>query len=382
VSDHHSVEEDIRRYAINNWDFFHHGHPVGLVSPLFDVPLRLVCGAYCYYEHLPGILREVTATASPAEIGRRMKEVAQRPNLLNLSILMLGYFNGREQVRLRRGLAPDEMLDGERREDVETVVGFWRDVSRAYIELDDYLPIENDYRLPTLTAPRVAELVRQLTPPTTGPDGTRRLMATAELYTYILNGESRIGVFHHGPYPLEGGDTLLVKELVNLRADYLPWRLTTRPPVDALARVMRVSDVQCRIDLFGSLAPTPLEYEDRIVSELVLVRQGGELRPLGHEDRAPLLQATADGPLEMYEQAAGWSPEYQIAYGADLYASQLLAFSRLIGMDIDERVRSAFKATAARVVPGLLSGEDAPLILARIEAAEEGDLYSLALPDR
>ena len=30
----------------------------------------------------------------------------------------------------------------------------------------------------------------------------RRLLATLELYTYILNGESRVGVFNHGPYPL------------------------------------------------------------------------------------------------------------------------------------------------------------------------------------
>ena len=34
----------------------------------------------------------------------------------------------------------------------------------------------------------------------------RRAVATAELYTFIANGESRVGVFHYGPYPLPDGE--------------------------------------------------------------------------------------------------------------------------------------------------------------------------------
>jgi hypothetical protein len=228
-----SLSDQIRRYGANVRDFFHAGERASLVSPIFNVPARLVTGSYCYFEHLPWLLREVTAALAPEELGRRMKNVAVRPNYVNLNALMLGYFNGREQLRLRGGLGADEVLEVEDRADDELVVDFWHRVGSVYVEGGSYLPSETGYRLPILPPERANELAGRTGPP---DPRVRRSMAVAELYTFILNGEARVGVFHHGPYPLEGGDVLVVKELVGLRDDFLLWELEERPSVDSLAR--------------------------------------------------------------------------------------------------------------------------------------------------
>ncbi len=376
-----SVSDEIRRYGLSVRDFFLAGERATLISPLFNVPARLVLGSYCYYEHLPWLLREIVAAAEPEQLGRRMKAIAMRPNYVNLNALMLGYFNGREQVRLVRGLAPGEALSDERVEDHALVIEFWHRVASVYVEGGSYLPAETGYRLPILPAPDVQALVDGLH--REDPEqqrSVRRMTAVTELYTFILNGEARVGVFHHGPYPLDDGETLVVKELVGLRDDFLPWELETRPPVDAIARAMRLRGVEAKIDLFGSLVATPFEYDEKIVAEGLLAREGDRLRELSADEITGLAGAAGDAQVQMYQQAASWPADYQIAYGADLYAALALSFARLAGLDLDERVKEAFHATAERVVPRLLSGDEAPLILQAL-GAREGDLYCPTVPE-
>jgi hypothetical protein len=74
------------------------------------------------------------------------------------------------------------------------------------------------------------------------------------------------------------------------------------------------------------------------------------------------------------------SPDYRVAYGADLYASLLVTFTRAARLDLDDEIRARFRATADRVVPGLRDGVEQPLVLGRL-GARDGELYSPVLPD-
>ena len=205
MSDAFFLPEQIRRYSRELRDFFDGaGQRSSLISPLFNTPGRLVCGSHCYWEHLPGLIRQITARKPARELATEMKAVAQLPNLMTLNAFMIGYFCGREQVRLLAGLGPDEPLAGESVEDTEVVVRFWHDVVDVYTE-DGKVPHENDHQVRILPAAVVAELADALRdPPDDERRAIRRAMAVTELYTFILNGEARIGVFHHGPYPLAG----------------------------------------------------------------------------------------------------------------------------------------------------------------------------------
>jgi hypothetical protein len=376
------LRAEIARYGAGVREFFRAGHPPDLMSPLFNMPARLVVGSHCYFEHAPDILRRTAAAVPPEELGRDARVVGHRPNGLTLNSLMLGYLNGREQRRLTGRLDPDAPLPDERYEETATVVDFWRRFGRAYVDDErGAMTGELGDRLPILSATAVRELAA-LARPVESPEervAIRRMMAVTQLYTFIQNGESRVGVHGHGPYPLEGGDVLVVKELVGLRDRFIDLEVEERPHLDTVVRVMRMRDVRARIDLFGSLTTDPFEFEDRVVAEEVLTVEGGRPRPLDAREIARLTETAGTAQVQAYERAAEWSADQRIAYGADLYASLLANFPRAAGLDLDGEIRTRFRASAARVVPGLRDGAEEPLVLARI-ASGQGDVYSAVLP--
>ena len=375
-----SVAEWIARYGRDVRAFFHANQRASLISPLFNVPGRLVVGSHCYLDHAAWVLRRTLGAATPEELGRRMRAVCRRPNYVALNAIMLGYLNGREQRRLLAGLDAAAPLPGESAADTALVVETWRRIGEAYAEDGALLPSERGPALRILPAEDVAALAALARPPeAAGRVRVSRAMAITELYTFILNGEARVGVFNHGPYDLGGGEALLVKELVGLDDRFLPWDLPARPALANVARVMRVRGLSATVDLFGSLVTEPFEYADRIVGEAVVTAGHDGVRPVPADELAAVAEAAGTAQIAMYEQATGWSQERQVAYGADLYASLLAGFPRLAGLDLDAEIRERFAATAERVVPGLCSGEEPPLVLGRL-GATDGDLYSRALP--
>lgn len=354
--------------------FFHESRRSQMVSPLFNVPARMVCGAYCFYEALPEILRELTAAISPGELGTRMRMLGARPNYVSLHALALGYLNGREQTRLRLGLPAETAVPGELPGDAETVMRFWRQVGDAYLGDGSLLPSRNGGMVEILHpegAAEIAERVRERVGDEVA--AVRRTVAEIELYTFVLNGEARTGVAHHGPYRLPNGDVLVVKELTGLRTRSLPWELETEMPFDALVRVLRLRDVEARVDMFGTLIADPFDYADRVVGDLLLARRGEELREIGADEGAAAGEIASRNQLAMYRQAIGWDDSYRVAYGADQYAAHVIAFTELAGLDLG--VRARFEPTIERVLPGLVSGEDAPLVLDWIDRAPR-PLYS------
>ena len=373
----------IARYGAGTRDFFLAGHPPDLMSPLFNMPARLVVGSHCYFEHAPDILRRAADAVPAAELGRRAKTLGHRPNAVGINSLMLGYLNGREQRRLIAGLGPDEPLPGERYEDIETVVAFWRDFMDAYLEDDGGLMTsEMGYRLPILSEADARAAAAATRPAGEGEDRTavRRMMAVTHLYTFIQNGEARVGAFAHGPYPQDDGTILLVKELVGLRDRFIDLGVDERPHVDTVVRLMRVRGVAARFDQYGSLSTEPFEIEDAIVADALLTVEAGIVRPLGADEVARLTESAGTAQVRAYERASEWSTDYRIAYGADLYASLILTITAAAGLDMTDEVRTRFRETAARVVPGLREGTEPPLVLAHI-GSDAPDVYSPLLPE-
>ncbi len=371
----------IARYGAGTRDFFASGHPPDLMSPLFNMPARLVVGSHCYFEHAPDLLRRAAAAVPADELGRRARALGHRPNAVGVNSLMLGYLNGREQRRLVAGTAADEPLPEERYGDTADLVAFWRDFTAAYLDGDRLMTCELGYRMPVLSEADARAAAAETVPVGEGGDRTavRRMMAVVQLYTFIQNGEARIGSFAHGPYPLDDGTVLLAKELVGLRDRFIDLGVEERPHLDTVVRLMRVRDVAARVDLFGSLSTEPFEIEDAIVADAVLTVEDGAVRPLAGDEVERLTAGAGTAQVRAYERAAQWSTDDRIAYGADLYASLILTITRAAGLDLTDEVRERFRGTAARVVPGLRDGDERPLVLAHI-ASDAPEVYSTALP--
>lgn len=366
-----AIDQAIARFGESVKHFFRGQKRSEMTSPLFNLPGRLLLGSYCYYENLPPLLDEIAAAAQPEDIGHAMKRLCMRPNYVHLNSLALGYLVGREQTRLTGGCVRH---DADR---TAAVMEFWSGTARAYRNDGRLLPEQTGQTVPVLTPAAVSELAGQLL----GEGMHRqvhRMVATVELYTFIFHGEARVGVFHHGPYPLDGGDTLVVKELVGLGDRFYGWaRQETRLPCSDLACVMRLRGVRSRIDLFGALTTEPADYADRIVDEALFAAVDGGYRLLPADMVPAMTQAAGDAQLELYRRALEWDEAQRIRHGAELYGYLLKCFGDIAGLGeaFSETIRSRFAESVGRHLEALRSGAEQALVLRHI-ADTPGPLFA------
>lgn len=354
--------------------FFRDQQRSSMTSPMFNLPGRLVLGSHCYYENLPALLDTIRGYASGETIGRDMKKLCSRPNYVHLNSLALGYLVGREQARLTGHMTRDDA------EEVVSVMDFWASVARNCRNDGLLLPDQADFTIPIMGQALLADLESRLHDDLTASHKrrVRRMLATLELYTFILHGEARVGVFHHGPYMLENGDTIVVRELIGLRENFYPWvQLRTQPQYDNLAWVIRVRDVAAKIVLFGSLITRPADFAAHIVAEELFVVENGAYRPLPADEIMGLTETASDAQLELYRRVIEWDNRYRIAYGADLYACLLKNFADQLGFGrvFGQQVRECFSQSIERHLEDLHSGREQPLVLQHI-ATTDGPIFS------
>jgi hypothetical protein len=336
-----------------------------LTSVLFDLPRRSLLGWFALYEHEAPFLRELMERVPPEEIGRRMKVPGTRPYHLQLFIVMCSYFLARQQRMLELGLAEGEPFPEERREDLETVLGFWERASRAYRSDGLLLPVQAGGATPVLDDEHlglVSELLRPAEPDAFA--AARRMAATLELYNFVLHGEQRDGVFGHGPYPGEDGRIIFVREFNDLRNDYLPWAATeARNLFPNVIVALECHDTTVRCDMFGGLVTQPLEIADRLDRLAVLTQEGGRLRALDGDEVEGVQAQAAAAQIELYMKAVEWTPRYKIEYGAFLFANHLLPFFQVAAVDdgVGARIAAACEETAARMIDELVASVDAGL---------------------
>jgi hypothetical protein len=364
----------VRRFGDSVCGFFRDQQRSSMTSPMFNLPGRLVLGSHCYHEQLPALLPEILRCAQAATIGRRMRRLCARPNLIHLNSLALGYLLGREQARLSGPAA------GEDFEPLAAVMEFWESVALGCRDDGHCLPGESGGTIPVLCAAAVAGLAARLRAdrPPELQRRLRRMLATLELYTFILHGEARVGVFHHGPYPLPGGDCLVVRELVGLREDFYPWAgLESRPHYEHLACVMRLRGVRARVGLFGTLTTEPRDYAPRIAAEELFVVDGDDARPLPDAEIGPLTELAASAQMELYRRVIGWDERYRIAYGAELYGCLLKSFADDLGFGepFGRTIRERFAASVHAHLEDLYTGREQPRVLEHI-ATTDGPIFA------
>ncbi len=201
----------------------------GLRSVLFDVPRRSSIGWHCVYRKAYPLLKELSQYASPEQIGAKMKRLCSRPYYLTLSIVMCSYLGARQQLMLDLGLSPGEALP-ESLEELAYVIDWWQRVCRSYRNDGQLLPEQSRDTQQILPDDVVRNLDSQLTTANLADlhHRVRRMAATLELYSFILHGEQRDGIFGHGPYQVADHQQLVVLEFTDLQNEFLPWATDRR----------------------------------------------------------------------------------------------------------------------------------------------------------
>lgn len=372
------INRCIKLFSESQKAFMRSERRVLLRSTLFDVPRRSSLGWECVYQTAYPLLKELIQHISPEEIGRRMKRLCSRPNYLTLSILMCSYLGARQQRRLDQGWTLGTSTTEEEDERTCFVVDFWRRVVRSYRNDGYLMPVENEHRQPILPEPIVGIIRDSLTP--SDPERyalVRRMMATLEIYAFILHGEQRDGLFAHGPYAAEDDHIIIIREFTDLQNDYLPWAMTrTRNLYPHLAVALKLRDVNVRFDLFGGVLIDPPEYASRVVAHALLRRREDGNVILIPDDEVPeITRRAAEAENELYLKAARWTRRYKIEYGIDLFANHMKSFFDVAGVDAGERIRETFRAVGRPVVQRMMERDELPSMW-QFMATTEGDFFS------
>jgi hypothetical protein len=332
-------------------------------SILFDLGRRSPLGWQCLYEHQATFLREISVLMPPEELGRRMRGLGRRPYALQPFIVMIGHLGWRQQRMLDLGLRQGDPFPEEKFDDLGFVVDWWARVQEAYRQDGFMLPEDAGGTCPILDEPDLQVLLEAALPTDSERLAhVRRMAATLELYSFVLHGEQRDGIFGHGPYPQDDGSVVFVREFNDLRNDYLPWAETeTRNRWDAIVIAYRAREVSVRCDMFSSMTVEPHEFGDRLEGVSVFGLDGDEPEPTPLDDgeMGAVQSAAADAAEQLYLAALNWDDRYKIAYGAPLFANHLWPIAKLAGADSEMggRIMAACQETADRRVDEMLAAD-------------------------
>jgi hypothetical protein len=362
------INDETALYEQGFRTFFRADDRPHMESLLFNVPARLVAGCWATYENLAAILRAVLEHYSPETIGRRMKMPAARPGVFHLTCLMVSYLIGRQQEILVGGGRPGERFAGERVEEMAFLFSAAKTMLTNARNDGCEFPFQAGGALPILSSASQRELLGCLSPPTDEERRwRRRLMASGTSHALLFHGEMRDGIFNHGPYPAGEGRVLLVRELSDLKNDFLPWAShVPELPVRAILRAMVIRDARIRFDVIGNLEVEPADFESRIERDGLFRVEEDRWEPIGESAAKAIEQAFSVAQSALFAHFATWNEAQRAGYGALVHSNFLRGFWELLPPDEAARLRelalTGYSHSAERHLPALLSQKFQPVI--------------------
>lgn len=315
-----------------------------LQASLFNVPKRTELGARCYGEHIGAFIDAVAELAPPETLGKAMRAPARRPNSLHVVGIPWLYLFDRER-RLLTGTAERP------REERDRVLEYSGRVLSAYRGDGHFVPRTPFWDMSILEAHDVALLAHCAEVCTVDRKRElRRLAAALELYAFMLHGEHRDGIFHHGPYGIGRGEQVVVKDFTDLQNDFLPWATqSTRLPVSTVSVVYVLPrEVHCRIDLWGTAHFESDPYAHMQRAAIVSYTEDGKPYPMPVETWSVLIKAAQTAQKHVFTTVARWPVDERTRYGARLFANHLREIPRALHLSptIEETLVRRFDESA------------------------------------
>lgn len=329
-----------------------------LTGSLFDVRKRTELSVPCYTAFGPDLVRTIMAQVSPEELGKAMRRPACRPTPLNITGLAFQLLLEREgRIMLDQPPVPAQ--------DVEVVLDFVGRTNAA-CRLDG-TPFPCDragWEMRFLEDDALQEMVAHASVWTAEEQRLlRRLVASLELYTFMLHGEHRDGIFEHGPYHLSSGEIVMVKDFNDLASEFLPWSSPEVRLADGAISVVSVLSEAAapRVNLWGTAEFAQDPY-DCLRAAAVLTVRDGQLTPLGPEAWEDRAAAAVAAQKQLFMAAASWPQDERTRYGMWLFLNHLQSIIRFAGLpaEVTSELVAAFKATVEEEFPCIETSGPAP----------------------
>ena len=311
------------------------GRRTNLTSGLIPVREYIILSNIESWHRWPEIMVALDEAVGAEEIGRRLREPGHDVSAAYLWAIVTLSLAGRT-VREKMGMDPPDVF-----ERASVVLDFWQRCSAAW-RGDGFAQA---WDAGDVVRPYPAEVIARLDAHATpvGDDGSdthavaRRFLASMMQYLFLLYMDTRMGTGDSGPYPLEGGRTMIVREFFALDGNWMPWGDVADgvPHANLVCALVFKPGVQNRVTDFGSTVSVPvdnLQYLERLG---IFASDGhGTLTPLDHDAMTELLATTKKAQAVLYRRINGWTDLEKITAGAHVYFRGLIRpFTVVAGID-------------------------------------------------
>ena len=344
----------------------------GYSSQLIPVTPYVMVSCVEAFLRYPDAVAIITAAMEPEEIG----VAARRPGCQANSVFLWGVANffliGRNVLR-----AVDPSVDDAPNalDRAHTVLDFWARTSRAYRGGDHLHAAEVGDRLDVFDEDTVSALVAEATTVDDGRrDRIRRANATIINHLFLLYFDTRVGHGDTGPYHLDDGRTVIIRDYFRLAESDLAWSsVAAAVPHGSLTAVLVLDPgVEVRITDFGTTVSTPEDYLDHLSGFALFtsdgVGPGQPLVPVSDDEMDIVASAARAAQRRHYRDIVAMDRDQRIACGAYVYLTFLRPFAELAGV-ADEIDWACPRDTPADLYP---------LVTADVEASQpdpDADIY-------
>ncbi len=342
-----------------------------LESALIPITAYILIACIECYRRYPDLMRDIARAMSPEEIGAAGRELGNEIDTVRLWSIANFPLVGRSV------LASAGMLDWE--DDAKRlghVFEFWSRAAGAYRGHDGTLQCADADGRSTPFAAHVDEIVATCVPIDNGERARiARLNALLTSYEFLLWFDTRAGYQDSGPYELDGGRKLLLRQFVKLGPSDFGWSHATATdlPFQSVLAAFVLEGVEFRITDFGTAVTRPEDYLPHVHAFALFDSSAGDLAPVDRANQDALALAAKDAQRRQYRLIAGMTRDEKLHAGAYVYFSFLRPFARIAG--VDDRLDWTVPRDSLDLYPFLSGIEGTP------EGPEStGDTYYPAIP--
>ena len=299
-------------------------------SQLIPVTPYILVACAETFTRYPEMMAAIDAALPAEEIGRRGRRPGSRVNTVHLWSIANFFLLGRKIFTQFDPGADDPRATA-------TVLDFWERAALGFRGDGTRQAEDSGGTVAVYDDDVVGRLVESAEPlDDEGRQLVRSWNATLVNYLFLLNFDTRIGTGDTGPYDLDGGRTLLVRDYYELgpRRDW--WsHVAAEQPYRHLVAGLVLEGVEGTITDFGSIRTDPEDYLDRLVAVSLFTTDGsdsGELRPVALDEMRQVMAVSRAAQAAHYRNVAAMTKDEMIRCGAHVYFTFLRPFADVAGV--------------------------------------------------
>jgi len=303
-----------------------------LESALIPVSAYILVSAAEAWYRWPEMMTTIDKVMPAEEIGAAGRRPGMRVNAVHLWSISNIYLTGRKLLTTF-GIVEDEV------ERTWTVLDFWKRAAAAY-RADGTLQA---WDAGLSSHPYGDDVVHQLLAGAAPTDeaaraAIKKLNATLVAYLFLMYFDTRVGAGDCGPYRLDDGRVLLVRDYYQLAESDFAWsHVAAGVPYSNLTAALVLDGVDVRVNDWGTSLTDPEDYLDHLVAFGLYTTDGPDraLRLVPSAEWGALLAAVRKAQADHYRQVAAMDRRQKIDAGAYVYFSFLRPFAEVAGVADD-----------------------------------------------